>query len=174
MLMHKSAVYSVAIMLTATLAVRGAAADYLMLRATSVLPNSVGVVLFDIAQQQTHDVRPQEQVEPRVQANCGGSVSQQYIDEFVKVNGGTTAAPLLPAKVKRTMNFPPCPRISRVKTSVPLLPTDNLQSLLERELGATPDSVLLVCQPVGNLARLYPVIFKSPAKELLGTSSQSR
>jgi hypothetical protein len=156
--MHRIVAASILFVLAST-AVAVAASDRIMVRATSVLPDSVGAVLLDVGQALPRLLEPRVSVEAEIQAYCGGSVSNHYRDAFVALNKDPPRqyremspvlkkepSPLVASTNRRTMLFPPCPQIRRNVTVV-VQPGDSLNSLLERELGAKPDTRLLVCKP---------------------------
>ena len=126
------------------------ASEYLMLRATSVLPDSVAEVLEDIATPQTLTVGAKASVEAAIRTHCGGSVSNHYRSSFVSLNQARHPSPLLAASASRDMQFPPCPRIWRTSVPVPVQTADSLNSLLARELGAKPTTKLLICPDPDN------------------------
>jgi hypothetical protein len=150
--MRRTVVVSIVLLLAQVTPAVGDA-DRIMLRATSVLPDPVGEELLKIGRPLDRTVRPGESVESELQANCGGSISNQYRAAFVKLNSGP--APLLPSTERRDMFFPPCPRVQR-NVTISIQPGDNPNDLLTRELGAKSDTRLLICQPDtpnGNRAR---------------------
>lgn len=123
----------------------------IIIRATSVLPDAVQAVLYEVAQPLPLRFEPGWPVESLLRSYCGGSISNLYLAQFRELNLHEPS-PLAPAARAREFRLPPCPRIAR-NVVVQVGAADQFESLLLRELGATPATPLLVCAPNPPTAR---------------------
>lgn len=110
------------------------AAEQLQIRAASLLPDSVQLVLERVAEPTRRTLRDGDTVEGLLRAHCGGSFSAFYRERFIAANGGAAAAPMA-TRQGRELLLPACARVGR-NVPVPVQPDEHLERVLLRATGA--------------------------------------
>ena len=142
--MHRIAASRALLAFTLLLGASPAIAERIQIRANSMLPKPVQDALNEVSAI-TEVVLPQDfTVEALLRSHCGGSFSQDYRDEFIRLNDPATAP--MAARPGRKLRLRPCPIVQR-QVQVVVRPGDTLDSVLVRATGAGSSALALRCQP---------------------------
>jgi hypothetical protein len=140
--------------------------ERVQLRATSVLPDEVQRVLFEVAEPVVVSIPGGQEVEPIFRAHCGGSISDILRSQLAALNPGQAALRNQPNE--RTLRFPPCAKVQARPTYLVQV-GDTLELVLGRALGATGSTRLLQCpRGVAEASRCRAIPAAQSVEELNG------
>ena len=137
------------------------------IRTSGALPTEMQALLTEVGQDAVLDVSRATDPYDVVRANCGGSVTKDYLSAVVKLN------PYFVFRAEsdgRKLRVPPCVRVAK-NVLVPARSGDDANSFATRVMGVSGDDQVLVCDPNAPPSG-FPECKMSAAKALAWLNGQ--
>jgi hypothetical protein len=113
------------------------------IRTSGALPTEMQALLAEVGQDEVLDVSRATDPYDVVRANCGGTVTKDYLSAVAKLNPDFVFRTESDA---RKLRVPPCVRVAK-NVLVPARKGDDANSFAKRVMGVSGDDKVLVCDP---------------------------
>jgi subtilisin family serine protease len=119
----------------------GALADALVVRSSGALPTAMQSLMAELVKPATRIFPANVAAEEVVRQHCGGSYTNDYIREVVRINADFK---LGPSPFERKFQMPFCAP-SAVRPVVTVAPGDTIATLARKAFGVAPETTVTLC-----------------------------